>query len=340
MLAVERRFRFELDASTLTGFIDRIDRLPDGGLRLIDYKTSKSAMKMDEAEQDLQLALYALACREVPELAQLGEVAELVYLYPRHVAHGRADAPRADGDAGPSPTARGSGSAGSSARSSPSSSTSRPRPTARGASSRGSARATTCRTCRCDTPHRRAAAGSSTTSAGPLRIAAGAGTGKTGTLQHAIVERIEAGASPGEILCLTFTVEATKEMRRRVLDALADRKDIDPDELTVQTYHAFAASIVREHALLLGLEGDAALLDRARQWQLALEALDRCAFDEPRDRLAADLRRQGADAERGDAAPRRLARSRCAPGAPRSPPTTRSRAIAPRPCRPSRPTAR
>ena len=83
-------------------------------------------------------------------------------------------------------------------------------------------------------------------------------------------------------------------MRRRVLDALAGREGIDPDELTVQTYHAFAASIVREHAPLLGLDGDAALLDRARQWQLALEALDRCAFDRARDRLAADLRRQGA----------------------------------------------
>ena len=114
---------------------------------------------------------------------------------------------------------------------------------------------------------------------GPIRIAAGAGTGKTGTLQQMIVRRIEAGARPEEIVCLTFTVEATKEMRRRVLDALADRKDIDPDELTVQTYHAFAAAIVREHSLLLGLEGDAALLDRARQWQLSLEALDHCEFE-------------------------------------------------------------
>jgi DNA helicase-2/ATP-dependent DNA helicase PcrA len=113
---------------------------------------------------------------------------------------------------------------------------------------------------------------------GPLRIAAGAGTGKTGTLQRAIVQRIESGTSPGEILCLTFTVEATKEMRRRVLAALAGRPGIDPDELTVQTYHAFAASIVREHALLLGLDGDAALLDQARAWQLTLEALDQCSF--------------------------------------------------------------
>jgi DNA helicase-2/ATP-dependent DNA helicase PcrA len=116
---------------------------------------------------------------------------------------------------------------------------------------------------------------------GRLRIAAGAGTGKTDTLRRAIVGLVEDGVRPGQILCLTFTVEATKEMRRRVLDALSGREGIDPDELTVQTYHAFAASILREHALLLGLDGDAALLDRARQWQLALEALDSCsAFDD------------------------------------------------------------
>ncbi len=58
-------------------------------------------------------------------------------------------------------------------------------------------------------------------------------------------------------------------MRRRVSRRSASTPDLDPDELTVQTYHAFAASIVREHALLLGLDGDPALLDRARAWQLA-----------------------------------------------------------------------
>jgi DNA helicase-2/ATP-dependent DNA helicase PcrA len=114
---------------------------------------------------------------------------------------------------------------------------------------------------------------------GALRIAAGAGTGKTDMLRRLIVALVEDGVRPGEILCLTFTVEATKEMRRRVLRALAGREGLDPDELTVQTYHAFAASVVREHALLLGLEGEPALLDRARQWQLILEALDRCELD-------------------------------------------------------------
>jgi DNA helicase-2/ATP-dependent DNA helicase PcrA len=113
---------------------------------------------------------------------------------------------------------------------------------------------------------------------GPLRIAAGAGTGKTDTLRRAIVELIGRGVRPGEILCLTFTVEATKEMRRRVLAAFEGRSDLDADEITVQTYHAFAASMVREHALLLGLDGDPALLDRAREWQLFLEALEQCSF--------------------------------------------------------------
>jgi DNA helicase-2/ATP-dependent DNA helicase PcrA len=89
VLAVEKRFEFPLDASTVTGYIDRIDRLADGRLRLIDYKTSRSAMKTEEAEQDLQLALYALACREVPELCELGEVSQLVYLYPRKLSYGK-----------------------------------------------------------------------------------------------------------------------------------------------------------------------------------------------------------------------------------------------------------
>ena len=89
VLAVERGFRVTLDATTLTGRIDRIDRRPDGTLRLLDYKSSKSAMTKQEAEDDLQLALYAVAAAEEPELAALGRVGEIVYLFPRHLAQGR-----------------------------------------------------------------------------------------------------------------------------------------------------------------------------------------------------------------------------------------------------------
>jgi hypothetical protein len=81
VLAVERYFRFPLDASTISGRIDRIDRRPDGTLRLVDYKSGK-AMAAAEAEQDLQLALYALACAVEPELAALGTVGEIEYVFP------------------------------------------------------------------------------------------------------------------------------------------------------------------------------------------------------------------------------------------------------------------
>ena len=46
-------------------------------------------MKKGDAERDLQLALYAVACSEVDELRELGDVAELVYLYPRLIAYGK-----------------------------------------------------------------------------------------------------------------------------------------------------------------------------------------------------------------------------------------------------------
>ncbi len=90
VLSVERRFAFELDASTVAGRIDRIDRLRDDRLRLVDYKSSKHAMTQAEAVEDLQLALYALAVLEDPELRELGEVARLEYVYPdEQPAYGR-----------------------------------------------------------------------------------------------------------------------------------------------------------------------------------------------------------------------------------------------------------
>ena len=100
-------------------------------------------MKKDEAEKDLQLALYALACREVPELRALGDVSELVYMYPRHLAHGRAARREQTVTPDLAERTRAADPRASSARSSPSSSSSPRTPTAPGASSRRSARATT-----------------------------------------------------------------------------------------------------------------------------------------------------------------------------------------------------
>jgi DNA helicase-2/ATP-dependent DNA helicase PcrA len=59
----EKAFQFRLGAHTLRGRVDRVDRLPDGGYELIDYKTGrpKTALALRE---DVQLALYAVGARE------------------------------------------------------------------------------------------------------------------------------------------------------------------------------------------------------------------------------------------------------------------------------------
>jgi len=60
---LERAFSFELASHQLRGRIDRVDRLPDGGYELIDYKTGKPSA-VPELIGDLQLALYRLGARE------------------------------------------------------------------------------------------------------------------------------------------------------------------------------------------------------------------------------------------------------------------------------------
>jgi DNA helicase-2/ATP-dependent DNA helicase PcrA len=63
----ERSFQFKLGPHVLRGRVDRVDRLPDGGYELIDYKTGrpKSAAQLRE---DVQLSLYAVGAREAWQL--------------------------------------------------------------------------------------------------------------------------------------------------------------------------------------------------------------------------------------------------------------------------------
>ena len=93
------------------------------------------------------------------------------------------------------------------------------------------------------------------------------------------------GLRPGRILGLTFTNKAAGELAERVRSSLARLPradvvdDLDPhDELpTVATYHSYAASIVRDHALRIGREPVTTLLTEATQWQLALRVTRRAA---------------------------------------------------------------
>jgi len=63
--ALEHRFQIEVEGVTLSGIIDRMDRLPGGGYEIIDYKTNRRLPPMSRIEQDLQLSIYHLAAKEV-----------------------------------------------------------------------------------------------------------------------------------------------------------------------------------------------------------------------------------------------------------------------------------
>lgn len=59
---IEKSFSLEIDGVTVSGRIDRIDELPDGSFEVIDYKSGASSEK--NLSKDLQLSIYALACKE------------------------------------------------------------------------------------------------------------------------------------------------------------------------------------------------------------------------------------------------------------------------------------
>lgn len=63
--ALEFRFEIEVEGVTLSGVIDRMDRIPGGGYEIIDYKTNRRLPPRERIDRDLQLSIYHLAAREV-----------------------------------------------------------------------------------------------------------------------------------------------------------------------------------------------------------------------------------------------------------------------------------
>ncbi|MFN2524936.1 MAG: ATP-dependent helicase [Actinomycetota bacterium] len=109
----------------------------------------------------------------------------------------------------------------------------------------------------------------------PLYLIAGAGSGKTAVMAARIAWALETQPfAPSQILGLTFTNKAAQELLERVHLALEHIPDESGEEVTVATYNAFAAGIVRDHGLLVDVEPEAGLLSEAQQWQLLLSCLD------------------------------------------------------------------
>jgi DNA helicase-2/ATP-dependent DNA helicase PcrA len=115
---------------------------------------------------------------------------------------------------------------------------------------------------------------------GPVHVIAGAGSGKTAVMAARIVYLVERlGVAPASVLGLTFTNKAASELETRVREALADLPTDVGDEVTVDTYHAWAADLVKAYGIRVGVEVDADLLSEAQQYQILLGILDSERFE-------------------------------------------------------------
>lgn len=102
---------------------------------------------------------------------------------------------------------------------------------------------------------------------GPLLVLAGAGSGKTRVIVYRILHLIEKGVAPEEILAVTFTNKAAREMRERVLRLAEENpalerifKDRTP---MVTTFHALGVALLREQHKRLGLPRYFTIFDRS-----------------------------------------------------------------------------
>ncbi len=92
---------------------------------------------------------------------------------------------------------------------------------------------------------------------GAILVVAGAGSGKTKTLTYRCARLIEDGIKPENILLLTFTKKAAKEMLNRAALALDERCE----NISGGTFHSFANLILRKYSALLGLKNNFTIMD-------------------------------------------------------------------------------
>src|SRR5216684_3877138 len=124
---------------------------------------------------------------------------------------------------------------------------------------------------------------------GPLLVLAGAGTGKTRVLTTRIAHILSLGrARPAEILAVTFTNKAAREMKERIGRMLGQTVEGMP---WLGTFHAIGVKILRRHAELVGLKSDFTILDVDEQIRLLKQVLEAANIDEKRwpARLLASL---------------------------------------------------
>ena len=107
---------------------------------------------------------------------------------------------------------------------------------------------------------------------GPVLVLAGAGTGKTRVLTTRLAHILATGkARPWELLAVTFTNKAAREMRERITHLIGPSAE---GLRWLGTFHSVAAQILRRHAELVGLKSSFTILDTDDQERLIKQLLE------------------------------------------------------------------
>jgi len=119
---------------------------------------------------------------------------------------------------------------------------------------------------------------------GPILIIAGAGAGKTKTLAHRILHLIKEGVEPRNILAITFTNKAAKEMRERVDKIISSDKTLNLPmsyglKPFISTFHSLGVHIIKENSHLIGLTKNFTIMDRSDSSKLVKECLKSLDID-------------------------------------------------------------
>ena len=118
------------------------------------------------------------------------------------------------------------------------------------------------------------------TTQGAVLMLAGAGTGKTAALTSRLAHIVRSRlAWPSEILCVTFTNKAAREMRERVTHLIGPAAETMP---WLGTFHSIAAKMLRRHAELAGLEPNFTIIDTDDQLRLLKQLIQAEGIDEKR----------------------------------------------------------
>src|SRR3982750_3711820 len=115
---------------------------------------------------------------------------------------------------------------------------------------------------------------------GPVLVLAGAGTGKTRVLTTRLAHILATRrAWPGQILCVTFTNKAAREMKERIGALIGG---VVEGMQWLGTFHSIGAKMLRRHAELVGLKSNFTILDTDDQMRLLKQLILAADIDEKR----------------------------------------------------------